>query len=334
MAPEDSPFATSILITGGAGFLGRGILRYIERNQIPANVTVYSRDEAKHYALRSKFPKVRTVLGDICDTDRLQSVMAGHELVIHAAALKHIPEAERDVAEAVRINVDGSRSVAKAAIAARVDKVVGISTDKVCSPRNTYGATKMLMERIFQEADNLAGETDFNCVRYGNVISSTGSVVPLFTDQLKRDGFFSITSNEMTRFWLSIDDAVRLIEHSIGWGHGGGVTTLRCPAMGILDVAAAVALYKKEGGVTWNGGHKVIGLRPGEKLHETLVDEAEAPFGFESEGYINIPPAIMQRGETTPTELGGFSGAYSSDAPARWMSVNEFVELIRDAEAI
>ncbi len=326
----DSPFATSICVLGGAGFLGRGLLRYIDRHNINANVTVYSRDEAKHYSLRSKFPQVRTVLGDICDTDRLTSVMAGHDLVIHAAALKHIPEAERDVSEAIRVNVEGSRSVIKAAIAARVSRVVGISTDKVCSPRNTYGATKMLMERAFQEADRLASDTEFTCVRYGNVISSTGSVVPLFTDQLKRDGRLSITSPEMTRFWLSIDDAVALVEKSLNFGFAGGITTLRCAAMGIMDVAEAVSLYK---GIPQKTSPKIIGLRPGEKLHETLIDEAEAPYAFEEEGYIALEPALNQQG---PGNVVGtlLDGAYSSDEPARWLSIDEFVTLIQDAENV
>lgn len=327
-----SPFATNILITGGAGYLGRGILRYIDRNQIPAKVTVYSRDEAKHYSLKSRYPGVRTVLGDICDTDRLQAVMAGHDLVIHAAALKHIPEAERDVSEAIRVNVDGSRSVARAAMAAGVRRVVGISTDKVCSPRNTYGATKMLMERAFQEADRLSSDTRFTCVRYGNVISSTGSVVPLFTDQLQRDGFFSITSEKMTRFWLGINDAVRLVERA-AVGHEticGCTFTLRCAAMGILDVARAVSLYKAPLSDWATKGHKVVGVRPGEKLHETLVDAAEAPYAYEDDGgFIAIEPAWSQQGESRSSV-----GEYSSDNAARQLSIEEFIVLIQDAESV
>lgn len=323
-----TPFSGNILITGGAGFLGRGILRYIEQSRTRANVTVYSRDEAKHYALRARFPGVRTILGDVRDLDRLTAVMAGHDLVIHAAALKHIPEAERDVAEAIGVNVEGSRSVAWAAMRAGVKTVIGVSTDKACSPRNAYGATKMLMERAFEEAQRMAPSTmRFACVRYGNVVSSSGSVVPMFLEQFERDGMASITSFSMTRFWLGIDDAVRLIEYAGGDHRRGHVYVLKCPAMPIEDVAKAVWRY---------AGHsdplppsRLIGTRPGEKLHETLVDTYEAPYAVDEGDYIVIPPALSMRGETIQAVR-----PYSSDLPVRTLTIDEMVELIEDARRV
>lgn len=304
--------------------MGRGLLRYVQNNGIAARVTVYSRDESKHYALRSRYPGVNTVLGDICDTDRLAAAMAGHDVVIHAAALKYVPESERDVSQAVLINTVGSQSVAQAAARAGVQQVVGISTDKACSPRNTYGATKMLMERIFQEAQRMVPGVRYVNVRYGNVISSTGSVVPLFRDQLKNIGMVSITSPEMTRFWISIDDAIRLIEKALSDDMRRGHTYVaRCAAMKILDVAQAV----------WNQPgqcpNRVIGTRPGEKLHEDLVDTFEAPYSMQDDSYIIIPPALSMAGEGTHEVM-----PYSSSLPDRWLTPSEFVTLIEDAERV
>lgn len=325
-----SPFSGNLLITGGGGFLGRGILRHIERERIASHVTVYSRDEAKHYALRARFPNVRTVLGDVVDEERLAAVMAGHDTVIHAAALKHIPEAERDVSEAIRVNVDGSRAVAQAALRTGVRQVVGISTDKVCSPVNTYGATKMLMERAFQEAQRLSPYTRFTCVRYGNVISSTGSVVPLFLDQLARHGEVSITSPEMTRFWIAIEDAVRLIERALSDAptRRGHTYVARCPAMKIMDVAAAVWALSPQ--YDHHPVHtRIIGVRPGEKLHETLIDTAEAPYAIQDGAYVMLPPALSMAGEAASIVM-----PYQSSHPDYWLTPPEMLRLIEDAREV
>lgn len=321
----------SVLILGGAGFLGRGILRYMEHERTtPARVTVYSRDEAKHYALRARFPYVHTVLGDICDYDRLQAVMAGHDTVIHAAAVKYVPEAERDVTEAVRINVEGSRNVARAALAQGVKQVVAISTDKAVSPLNTYGATKMLMERIFQEAQRLAPpRLRFSCVRYGNVISSTGSVIPVFLDQIEKDGQVTITSPAMTRFWIPINDAVRLIMKALSDDTRRGHTYVyRCAAADIMEVATAAWRYSGRAGTPPN---RLIGVRSGEKLSEELLSASEAAYAYEDAidpAIIVVPPALSQRGEGT-----GVLTAYSSDMPASWLTADELVNQIREVEA-
>lgn len=328
LTSRKSPFEASILLTGGAGYLGRGLLRYCERQRIGIRATVYSRDEQKHYALRSRFPYVQTVLGDIRDTERLAATMAGHDIVIHMAAMKHVPEGERDVSVTYEINVEGSRSVARAAMRAGVKQVVGISTDKVTSPRNVYGATKMLMERTFQEAQRLAPHMRFTNVRYGNVVSSTGSVIPLFLNQMQREGRVTITSPEMTRFWVSIDDAVKLIEKALSDDSRRGYTyVLRCAGMNIVDVARAAVQYDE--GARRDLDYSIIGVRPGEKLHETLVDLYEAPFAMQDGHYILVPPSLSMHGEGTSGLMD-----YTSSNPAHWLGTDEMVELIKDSATV
>lgn len=320
-------FGDDVLITGGAGFLGRGIIRYIQSQHYKTRITVYSRDEHKHYQLRARYPHVRTVLGDVTDADRLAAVMAGHDTVIHAAALKHVPEAERDASEAIRINVGGSLAVARAAVRAGVRNVIGISTDKVCSPRNTYGATKMLMERAFQEAQRHAPQTRFSIARYGNVVSSTGSVVPLFVTQAKT-GMVSLTSTEMTRFWFGVNDAVRLIEYALNDTRRGSTYIAQCPAAPIMVVAlAAWRLAGRCDDLQW----RLIGTRPGEKLHETLVDAYEAPYAeFDPyPAYYVVPAATALAGAPVSAVM-----PYSSDTPTRRLMVDDMLALIDEAESL
>lgn len=328
--PAQSPFhGQNILVTGGAGYLGRGLLRYLERERIGVGrITVYSRDEHKHHALKVRYPHVRTVLGDIRDTARLEAVATGHDILIHAGAVKYIPEAERDVSEAIGVNVIGSQSVAIAALRAGVRRVVGISTDKVCSPVNVYGATKMLMERAFQEAGRLGGmSTVFTNVRYGNVVSSTGSVVPLFMEQIRRDGEVSITHADMTRFWIAIDDAVRLIERALRAPRGSTCVAF-CQAMRVCDVAQAC--WELAGNENSGVATRIIGVRPGEKLHETLIDASEARYGYERDGYAIIPAALNQTGEPGGEGLM----PYTSSHPRSWMSPGMMATLILDSEQV
>lgn len=328
-----SPWAGhSILITGGAGFLGRGILRRIEHSAPPRpRVTIFSRDEHKHHALKQQYPWVNTSLGDVCDSDRLELVTAGHDIVIHAAAMKYVPEAERDVSEAVRVNIEGSRNVAVAAIRNNVKTVVGISTDKAVSPRNTYGMTKMAMERIFQEYNRLSQTpTRLVNVRYGNVVSSTGSVVPLFRQQIAEQGRPSITSGAMTRFWISIDDAVSLIEYALINAHisPGATFVAACPAMSIEDVAKAV--WQMEGKLPQDFEMSVIGTRPGEKIHELLVADFEAHYAVENHtDYFTIPQAMALAGEGSSDVM-----PYESSLPRHTLEIDEFIRLIEDAERV
>jgi UDP-N-acetylglucosamine 4,6-dehydratase len=265
----------NVLITGGAGFLARGILRRVyERNDASAlpnwQITVYSRDEQKQNETRRRYPHARYILGDVCDTERLTAAAAGHDLVIHAAAVKYIPEAEENPAECVRVNVDGARSVIQASIRAGVETVIGISTDKAVRPLNGYGMTKAIMERLFTEAHYRNYQrTRFQTVRYGNVVGSTGSVIPLFQSQLKRDGFVTLTDPNMTRFWMSIDEAIDTILYAFhGSRIGGSVTIPRPKAMRLGDLAKTLAGEKV----------KIVGMRPGEKEHEELMHSTESAY--------------------------------------------------------
>lgn len=260
----------NILITGGAGYLGRAIVRRAISESWDCAFTILSRDTTKHHTMQVEFPKCRYVIGDVCDLNGLSKAFAGHDIVIHAAAQKHIPEGERDVRETLRVNVEGSENVCKAAIAAQIDKVVGISTDKACHPVNVYGASKMMMERLFQEYDRM-GLTQFHLVRYGNVLASTGSVLTVWRKMLERDGFVMATSPNMSRFWMTVDRAVDAILLSLSGLHG----TITIPKIKALDMATFAQYTMPEARFEYSG------LRPGEKLHEELITDEEAPFAFD-----------------------------------------------------
>lgn len=257
----------NVLITGGAGYLGRGIMR-----QLPDyDYVVYSRDETKQDICKRSFPNANYVLGDIRDITRLSHTLMKYDVdtIIHAGAIKYIPEAEKNVEECISVNVDGSRNVAEAALACGVERVVGISTDKACEPINVYGATKMLMERLFREY-GLIGETKFTITRYGNVVGSTGSVIPLFQRQIEA-GRITITDPYMSRFWISLNQAVELI----GWAleaDSGQMIVPKAQAMTIGDLADALIEISGKIQVF----KEVVGPRPGEKSHENLIHKYES----------------------------------------------------------
>lgn len=260
-----------ILITGGAGFLGRAIVRRAISQGWDCSFTILSRDPEKHHKMQVEFPKCRYLVGDVCDLDGLSKAFAGHDVVIHAGAQKHIPDGERNVRETYRVNAQGSDNVARAAIIAQVDKVIGISTDKVCHPVNVYGMTKAIMERLFQEYDQM-GLTEFHLVRYGNVLSSTGSVLTVWKNRLERDGFVTATDPDMTRFWMSIDQAVDTVLLALSEPHGT-VTIPKCKALDMRTFAQ----YTMPEGTEFKYG----GLRLGEKRHEELTTNEEAPFAID-----------------------------------------------------
>lgn len=257
-----------VLITGGTGSLGTHILETAERDRWDAEFVIYSRNEAKQAALRDRFACAQTVLGDVRDRDDLIRAMRGADVVVHAAALKRVPEAERQTKAVIDTNVLGSLNVAMAALDARVGAVIGVSTDKATAPVSAYGQSKALMERLWQSLAMEVRGTRFHLVRYGNVLASTGSVIPLWRKQAQEGGPITVTFPDMTRFWLTLDDAVGLIVRCLDI-EPGEVLIPRAPASSMSALAEAVAPGVEQ--VT-------IGSRGGERMHERLLSEEEAPY--------------------------------------------------------
>lgn len=269
-----------ILITGGAGYLGRAIVRRISSTKPETRFVIYSRDEAKHvYMRRFTGRNVSYVLGDVRDQGRLETVFQSFrpDTVLHLAALKYVPQSEDNVEEAFSINVLGSEIIALGCARYDVERAIAISTDKACRPVSVYGATKFVMERMWQRANDW-GETKYNLVRYGNVVASTGSVVSVFKEQLKRDGTITLTNPDMTRFWLTIDDAVDLVCRALREPTGGTVIVPELHSMTMMEVAQACILHF-EGAPDLDGRHiEVVGVRQGEKQHEDLLAPTETPY--------------------------------------------------------
>ena len=315
-----------VLVTGGAGFLGRGILRQVERGKLDWEVTVYSRDETKQDECRRRYPFANYILGDVKDVERLTNAMVGQRYVVHAAAMKYIPEAELNAAECVSVNVDGARNVIRAAKVAGVERVVGISTDKAVQPVNVYGASKMAMERLFADEARYSSNPSFICVRYGNVIGSTGSVIPLFQRQLAEHGEVSLTNPHMTRFWMSVDEAITLILIAFRHANPGSIIVPMARAMTLQEVAMAA---------THNDvSIKYVGERPGEKVHEALIH-------YEESVRVQINTRIVDQEEYSYFELrrpgmhiGERPFTLASHTPNRLMCVQEMRELIADAATI
>ena len=259
----------SVLVTGGTGSFGKA---FVERALASRarKIIVFSRDEQKHYELERKLTdrRMRFFVGDIRDRDRLQTALRDVDVVIHAAAMKHVPICEYNPIEAVQTNVHGARNLIEAAMSCGVPRVIALSTDKAVSPANLYGATKLCMEKLLIAANAYAGDrtTRFSVVRYGNVMGSAGSVIPLFRSQRQR-GQLTITDARMTRFWIEMPQAINLVLRGLQLMSGGEIFIPKLPTTDIETLAEAVAP-----GVP----RKSVGIRPGEKLHETLISTEEA----------------------------------------------------------
>lgn len=318
------------LITGGTGSLGVALIPELQREGY--DVTVYSRDEVKQTELKRKFPDVRCVLGDVRDEGWLELCMRGQSLIVHAAAYKQVPSSEVNAGEAIETNVIGSRNVARAAVRAGVERVIGISTDKACAPVNCYGETKALMEKLFQQAC-LWSDTKFYLVRYGNVLGSRGSVVPLFQKQIM-EGKVTVTCGEMTRFWLTLSDAVHLVLCAMrSQTTPGSILIPKAPASSMLTLLAAV-----ENTVAESEEHKHyfkdhwktlrkfvvedIGIRPGEKMHEQLIHRGESAHVCDTGAMYYILPAYTKPVEVMPS---GFE--YRSDT-ARTLGVHDLEKML------
>lgn len=319
-----------VIITGGAGYLGRAILRQAKAMNWDAQFTVYSRDEEKQNRLRLRYPDVRCILGDVNDVDTLGAAVTGHDFLIHAAAVKFVPEAEFNVAETVRVNVDGTLAVARAAARAGIKTAIFISTDKACLPVNLYGATKMAGEKIWTEA-NRWGETHFATARYGNVVGSTGSIVPVFRRQLAQHGKVLVTNPHMTRFWMSADQAVATISHALEYADQmpGIIVARKCRSLDIGTVAQVIA---------GEAPVEVIGARPGEKMHEELLHRYEADRAYEGARMIYIMPSTSTIAEREAfwknhPNLTACREPYTSDYAER-IGADTMAEMVADAEEI
>lgn len=307
-----------VLVTGATGFLGRGLMRRRARENWSFDITAYSRDETKQDLCKQRYKDVHYVLGDIRDRDRLELAMHGHDIVIHMGAIKYIPEAEFNVAECIDVNIVGSRNVLDSARRAGVSSVICISTDKVVQPVNVYGATKMLMERLVGEASHHDGPFYAAC-RYGNVVGSTGSVIPLFERQMKENGRITVTDPTMTRYFISVDDAIDLIMSCFTMASG----SVRIPvpkSMLMGDLARAIA----------GDSIEYIGKRPGEKHHEQMMSKDESlRASFWDDRY-----ELHRVGDS---RVGNYSdclrNGLSSDS-ADYISIEDMQRVIEDARSV
>ncbi|ABU56896.1 UDP-N-acetylglucosamine 4,6-dehydratase (inverting) [Roseiflexus castenholzii] len=316
-----------VLVTGGTGSFGKKFAKIMLEDYQPEKVIIYSRDELKQHEMRIAgfdHPSIRYFIGDVRDLARLRRAMYGVDIVVHAAALKQVPACEYNPIEAVMTNINGARNVIDAAIDMGVKKVVAISTDKAVNPVNLYGATKLCAEKLFIQSNSYSGSTGtrFSCVRYGNVVGSSGSVIPLFREQ-RRSGRITVTDPRMTRFWITLDQGVRFVIRCIEQMHGGEVFVPKIPSMNIMDLAKAIAP---------DCVVESIGIRPGEKLHEVLISEDEARHTLELEDMYVVQPRYpwwqvkdWEGGKPLPE---GFR--YASNTNSQWLSVSELRVLAED----
>jgi len=279
----------SILITGGTGSFGKKYVESILRKYKPKKLIIYSRDELKQYEMQLKYnaPCMRYFIGDVRDADRLTQAMNGVDFVIHAAALKQVPAAEYNPMECIKTNIHGAENVIKASIACNVKKVIALSTDKAANPVNLYGATKLASDKLFVAANNVSGgyQTCFAVVRYGNVVGSRGSVVPFFKQRVAEGATeLPITDAEMTRFWITLQQGVDFVLKNFKRMQGGEIFVPKIPSVHITDVAKAIAADLP---------HKHVGIRPGEKLHETMCPRDDSHITLEFGDHFVIKPTIQ-----------------------------------------
>ncbi len=323
-----------ILITGGTGSFGQAFTAHVLATSRPARLVIYSRDEMKQFDMAQRFspekyPFLRYFIGDVRDEQRLRRAMAGIDYVIHAAALKHVPVAEYNPIEAINTNIIGAENVINTAIDTGVKRVVALSTDKAANPVNLYGATKLCADKLFVAANNLsgAGPTGFSVVRYGNVLGSRGSVVPFFR-RLVREGadFLPITDPRMTRFWITLEQGVRFVARVLADMVGGEIFVPKIPSMKVVDLAAALAPDLPT---------RVVGIRPGEKLHEVLITADDAINTLEFDEHFVIRPVWVPKLVNRDYGEGAARGRavedgfeYRSDRNERWLTAEELRRLL------
>lgn len=316
----------SILVTGGTGSFGKKFVQIVLERYKPRQLIIFSRDELKQFEMQQlfsprDFPCLRYMLGDVRDRDRLIEAFTGVDLVVHAAALKQVPAAEFNPQECIKTNVTGAMNIIDAARTCRVPKVVALSTDKACNPVNLYGATKLCSDKLFCAASAYNNhETNFSVVRYGNVVGSRGSVVPFF-DERKKTGVLPITDPRMTRFWITLEQGVEFVLSCARKAHGGEIFVPKIPTMMITELAKAMCPECKQ---------EVVGIRPGEKIHEVLISEDEARNAVEFEDCYVVQPHTERRQNLLGTggKACGESFIYRSDNQDAVMSIPDLVALL------
>jgi len=309
----------SILITGGTGSFGKQFVQYLRNNYDPQRIIIYSRDELKQFEMQQKWPDnpgspMRYFIGDVRDGARLSRAMEDVDIVVHAAALKQVPTAEYNPDECIKTNINGAQNVVDAALSSNVKVVIALSTDKAAAPINLYGATKLVSDKLFIAANNIKGKRDlrFSVVRYGNVMGSRGSVIPFFRRLAEKGESLPITHSEMTRFNISLDDAVQMVIWSIDNSLGGEIFVPKIPSYRIETLAKAIAP---------NAVLKDVGIRPGEKLHEEMITSSDSFNTIEFEKYYAILPSDANRDKFIQHFSGwsvepGFT--YNSGTNAEW----------------
>ncbi len=324
----------NILITGGTGSFGKKYTNILLKNYKPNKIIIYSRDELKQYEMAQEFdaPCMRYFIGDVRDAQRLKKAMKDVDYVIHAAALKHVPIAEYNPMECIKTNINGAQNVIDAAIENRVKKIIALSTDKAANPVNLYGATKLASDKLFVAANNLVGnqDTSFSVVRYGNVIGSRGSVVPFFKKLIKEGATsLPITDERMTRFMITLEDGVNFVLKNFERMQGGEIFIPKIPSMKMTELAKALAP---------NLPHEIIGIRPGEKLHEIMCPSDDSHLTYEFDDHYVIAPTIKFSsfrkfdenllGEKAVQVEQGFE--YNSGNNDTWLSHEEFLYLAKE----
>lgn len=320
---------STVLVTGGTGSFGKAFIRRLLTQSPPKKLIVFSRDELKQFEMRNEFSplddkrSLRFFLGDVRDRERLYRAFQDVDIVVHAAALKQVPAAEYNPFEFVKTNVLGAANIIDAAIDRGVDRVIALSTDKAANPINLYGATKLCSDKLFVTANAYAGSqpTKFSIVRYGNVIASRGSVIPLFME-MRKTGTLTITDERMTRFWLTLEQGVDFVLKCAETMKGGEIFVPKIPSMRLVELAKAIAPECK---------FEITGVRPGEKLHETLVPQDEAPWCLEFDEHFIIEPNQLWWQSADGPDAGkpvAKEFRYSSDINENWLTREQILELI------
>lgn len=309
-----------ILVTGGTGSFGHSFVPLTLEKHNPKKIIILSRDEMKQWEMAKKYAgdsRVRFFIGDVRDRDRLYRAFDGVDVVVHAAATKIVPTAEYNPFEAVKTNVLGAMNVIDAAIDMGVEKVVALSTDKASSPINLYGATKLTSDKLFIAANHYSGgrATRFSVVRYGNVLGSRGSVIPFFINSA-HSGVLPITDLEMTRFMITLEEGVQLVWTALDKALGGEIFVKKIPSMKVTDIARAIAP---------EATLEVVGIRPGEKLHEQMIGPEDADRTYDFDDHYRILPSINAQSSEGDAKgrLVNPGFAYSSVSNSNWMTIDE-----------